>query len=80
MFYGTREHDHLLLGNKGYLKIIFREQGNIDCLAIGKTFLMCNREKGLSDDKMLAKYYNFPHFSGPGLGTNQIFCSSPKEL
>ena len=25
---GTREHDHLLLGNKGYLEITFREQGN----------------------------------------------------
>ena len=24
---------------------------------------MCKREKGLSDDKILAKYYNFSHFS-----------------
>ena len=29
---GTRERGHLLLGNKGYLKITFREQGNIDYL------------------------------------------------
>ena len=31
---GTREHDHLLLGNKGYLKITFREQGKC-CVIIG---------------------------------------------
>ena len=39
------------------------EQRNIDFLTIGKTFLMCKREKGLSDDKILAKYYNFSHVS-----------------
>ena len=39
-----------------------REQGNIDFLTTGKT-LMCKREKGLSDNKILAKYYNFSHFS-----------------
>ena len=33
---------------------------------------MCKREKGLSNDKILAKYYNFSHFWGPDLGTNQI--------
>ena len=40
-----------------------REQGNIDFLTTGKTFLMCKREKGLSDAKILAKYYDFSHFS-----------------
>ena len=29
---------------------------------------MCNREKGPSDDKILAKYYNFSHFFGPWPG------------
>ena len=29
------------------------EQGNIDFLTIGKSFLMCKRKKGLSDDKIL---------------------------
>ena len=38
-----------------------REQGNINSLTTGKTFLMCKREKGLSDDKILAKYLS--HFS-----------------
>ena len=38
------------------------EQGNIDFLTTGKTFLMCKKEKGLSDNKMLVKYYNFSHF------------------
>ena len=39
-----------------------REQVNIDFQITGKTFLMCKREKGLSDDKILAKYYNFSPF------------------
>ena len=38
------------------------EQGNTDFLTTGKTFLMCKKEKGLSDNKMLVKYYNFSHF------------------
>ena len=40
-----------------------REQGMIDFLTTGKTLFICKREKGLSDDKILAKYYNFSHFS-----------------
>ena len=40
-----------------------REQGNIDFLTMGKTFLLRKRENGLSDDKILAKYYNYSHFS-----------------
>ena len=55
-------------------------KGTLISWPLEKPFLMCNREKGLSDDKILSKYYNFSHFSGPGLGINQIFCSSPKEL
>ena len=51
-FLGTRE----LLGYK-------RDLGSVDFLTTGKTFLMCKRGKGLSDDKILAKYYNFSHFS-----------------
>ena len=35
----------------------------IDFLTTGKTLFICKREKGLSDDKILAKYYNFSHFS-----------------
>ena len=50
--------------------------GNIDFLT---TLLMCKREKGLSDDKILAKYYSFYHFLDPGLGTDQIFCSGDEE-
>ena len=53
-----------------------RDQGNFDFLTMGKTFVMCKREKGLSDDKILAKYYNFSHFWGPDLGTNQIVGNS----
>ena len=41
-----------------------QEPGNIDFLTIAKkTFLICKREKGLFDDKVLVKYYNFSHFS-----------------
>ena len=35
----------------------------IDFLATGKTLSICKREKRLSVDKILAKYYNFSHFS-----------------
>ena len=57
-----------------------REQGNIDFLTIGKTFLMCKREKGLPDDKVLQFLSFFGHQGGERGSLPRSICTMTNEV
>ena len=48
----------------------------VDFLTTGKTLFICKREKGLSVDKILAKYYNFLSFFGHQGGERGVLSRS----